>query len=270
MYDRRSQRRGFAVSRQAHYKRFRLFEHDGGTVASISFRRQNRTGGPSFAGGTGKGIEQHQHSCSACRMSTENEVQHIMTQSTDPLISRADLLYAKGRCDEAVDLLTDSLARNPSQADVVTRLAEFLIDSGWHARALEFLKNINADENNGRALLLRGLCHEALENFSCAEDIADQLLAQERQRPNALALKARIAVESQENDKAERLFQEAITCDPGCGMAWYGRACLRRQQGDIHAYHTFIKKAFLALPQSKEISIAFHENGTCNRRPSAD
>jgi glycosyltransferase involved in cell wall biosynthesis len=44
-------------------------------------------------------------------------------------------------------------------------------------------------------------------------------------------------------------------------MAWYGRACLRRQQGDIHAYHTFIKKAFLALPQSKEISIAFHENG---------
>jgi len=184
-----------------------------------------------------------------------------MTQTTDSLISRADLLYAKGRCDEAVDLLADSLARNPSQGNVVTRLAEFLIDSGWHARALEFLKNINTDENDGKALLLRGLCHEALQNFACAEDIADQLLAQERQRPNALSLKGCIAVKFKENDKAERLFQEAIACDHSCGMAWFGRACLRRQQGDIHAYHTFIKKAFLALPQSKEISIAFHEIG---------
>jgi tetratricopeptide (TPR) repeat protein len=157
--------------------------------------------------------------------------------------------------------LKDSLARNPSQADIVTRLAEFLIDSGWHARAFEFLKNTIADDNNARALLLRGLCQQALGNFSYAEDIADQLLSQERQRPNALALKALIAVGSQKNDKAERLFQEAIACDPGCGMAWYGRACLRRQQSDMHAYHTFIKKAFLALPQSREISIAFYENG---------
>jgi tetratricopeptide (TPR) repeat protein len=144
---------------------------------------------------------------------------------------------------------------------VVTRLAEFLIDSGRHARAFEFLKNAMADKNNARALLLRGLCHEASGNFSCAEDIADQLLAQARQRPNALALKARVAVGFQKYDKAERLFQEAIACDPGCGMAWYGRACLWRQQGDIHAYHTFIKKAFLALPQSREISIAFYESG---------
>ena len=141
-------------------------------------------------------MSQRPHPSPACRMSAENEIQQLcntMTQSADPLISRADLLYAKGRCDEAVHLLTDSLARNPSQADVVTRLAEFLIDSGWHARALEFLKNTNADENNVRALLLRGLCHEALGNFACAEDIADQLLAQDRQRANALALKARIA-----------------------------------------------------------------------------
>jgi tetratricopeptide (TPR) repeat protein len=185
----------------------------------------------------------------------------MMIQTSDSLISRADLLYAKGRCDEAVDLLTDSLARDPSQGDVATRLAEFLIDSGWHARALEFLKDTDADENNGWVLLLRGRCHEALGNFACADDLADQLLTQDRQRANALALKARVAVGSQEIDKAERLFQEAIVCDPGCGMAWYGRACLRRQQGDIQAHHTFIEKAFLALPQSKEISIAFHENG---------
>ena len=184
-----------------------------------------------------------------------------MTESAEPLIARADLIYAKGRCDEAVQMLTEHLARNPSQEDVVTRLAEYLMDSGWHARALEFLENGIAIQDNAYALLLRGVCHQALGNFSGAEDIADQLLAQNRQRPDALALKGFVAVASQKNDKAEWLFQEAITCDPGCDMAWYGRARLRRQQGDIQDYNAFIKKAFLAHPQSKEISIAFYEGG---------
>ena len=92
-----------------------------------------------------------------------------MAESAEPLIARADLIYAKGRCDEAVGLLTESLARNPAQADIVTRLAEILMDSGWHAQALEFLENINADENNARALLLRGLCHYALGIFLVPE-----------------------------------------------------------------------------------------------------
>jgi tetratricopeptide (TPR) repeat protein len=194
-------------------------------------------------------------------MPAENEIQQLcntMTQSADSLISRADLLYAKGRCDEAVQLLTDSLARSPSQADIVTRLAEFLIDSGWHARALEFLKNTNAAANNARALLLRGLCHEALGNFS---DIAAHLLAQVRHCANALALKARIAAGANATDTSERLFHEAVTCDPDCGMAWHGLACLRRQQGDPQAYHASVRKAFLVLPESREIAIAFHDSG---------
>ena len=157
--------------------------------------------------------------------------------------------------------MTDSLARNPSQGDIATRLAEFLIDSGWHERALEFLKNTIADENNAWALLLRGLCHEALGHFSRAEDIADQLLAQDRLCANALALKARIAAGSNETDTSERLFHEAVACDPDCGMAWYGLACLRRQQGDTQAYHASVKKAFLILPESREIAIAFHDGG---------
>jgi tetratricopeptide (TPR) repeat protein len=183
----------------------------------------------------------------------------------------ADLLYAKGRSDEAVELLTDSLARNLTQADVVTRLAEFLVDSGRHASALEILKKSISDENNPWALLLRGICLEALGNFSCAEDIADQLLAQDRQRPYALSLKARIAVGEQKNDKAERLFLEAITYDPGCGMAWYGLACLRRHQGDTRAYFDYAKKAFLCSPASRDIAIAFHEGSlTVQKFPQAE
>ena len=44
-------------------------------------------------------------------------------------------------------------------------------------------------------------------------------------------------------------------------MAWHGLACLRRQQGDPQAYHASVKKAFLVLPESREIAIAFHDSG---------
>jgi len=183
-----------------------------------------------------------------------------MKNAVDAFIGKADLLYARGCCDEAVALLTDSLQRNPTQADVVLRLAEFLVDSGLHSRALEILNRRLLDESNPRTLLLRGLCHEALGNISCAENLADQLLAQNCQLPDALSLKARIAVGAKKSDQADRLFQEAIACDPACGLAWYGLACLRRQQGDTTAYFDFARNAFLCSPASRDIAIAFHES----------
>jgi tetratricopeptide (TPR) repeat protein len=155
--------------------------------------------------------------------------------------------------------LTDTLAHDPTQASGVVRLVEILIDSGWHAQALELITNNISDGVNPYVLFLRGICLEALGNFHFAEDIADQLIAQDRQKANALVIKARIALDSQKNDLAERLFQEAIACDSGCGMAWHGLACLRRQQADAQAGFEFARKAFLCSPASREIAIAFHE-----------
>jgi tetratricopeptide (TPR) repeat protein len=184
----------------------------------------------------------------------------MTTQPSDPIIARADLLYAKGCCDEAVGLLTDHLARHPAQDEVAIRLVEFLVDSGLYTRALEILNNAVSNEISPRALLLRGHCHEALGDFPRAENVADRLIAQERLRPDALALKSRIAAGSQKNEIAERLLQEAIACGPGCGMAWHGRASLRRKQGDARAYFESARKAFLCSPESRDIAIAFHES----------
>ena len=51
------------------------------------------------------------------------------------------------------------------------------------------------------------------------------LLAQDRHCADALALKARIAAGANATDTSERLFHEALACDPDCGngLAW---ACL--------------------------------------------
>ncbi len=95
-----------------------------------------------------------------------------MGQFADPIIARADLLYAKGRCDEAVELLTDTLAHDPTQASGVVRLVEILIDSGWHAQALELITNNISDDVNPYVLFLRGICLEALGNFHFARSHA--------------------------------------------------------------------------------------------------
>ena len=143
-----------------------------------------------------------------------------MGKFDDPIIARADLLYFKGRCDEAVELLTDTLASKPTQVDIVTRLVEILIDSGWHAQALEFIQNNIADDINPYVLLLRGICLEALGDFTFAEDIADQLITQDRQKSNALAIKARIAVVSQRTIWPNDSFRKRLHAI--LDAAWHG------------------------------------------------
>jgi len=59
---------------------------------------------------------------------------------------------------------------------------------------------------------------------------------------------------------------EAVECDPGCARAWYGYACLRRQQGDLQAYFNLSKKAFECSPESRDIALAFHESSLIVQR----
>ena len=195
-----------------------------------------------------------------------------MGQFPDPIIARVDLLYSKGRCDEAVELLTNTLAHNPTQADRVIRLVELLIDSGWHAQALEFILNNISGDTNPYVLFLRGICLEALGNFPFAEDIADQLIAQDRQNTNALVIKARIALASQKNRRSPSdFFKKRSYAIPDA--AWPGMAlrCLRRQQGDAQACFEFARKAFLCSPASREIAITFHEGSVIvHKLPQAE
>jgi tetratricopeptide (TPR) repeat protein len=190
----------------------------------------------------------------------------MTTESAGPIIQRADEDYFRGRCDDAIMLLTDFIARTPGHEGAVIRVAELLIDSEKHARALEFLKLIHAVEDNQRAFYLCGICEEALGDFETAERIADRIIAQKGRDPYALALKARIAAGYRQTVAAEQLLAEAITSDPECGMAWYGLAGLRRQQDDAHAHFELTQKAFRCLPESREIALAFHESSLSVQR----
>jgi glycosyltransferase involved in cell wall biosynthesis len=195
----------------------------------------------------------------------------MKTESAGPVIQRADAYYFQGRCDDAIMLLADFIARTPIHEDAAIRAAELLIDSERYAQALEFLNNLNVAEPNPCASYLLGFCHQALGDLDAAERIADGMIAQKGRGALALVLKARIASFHRRTLVVEELLAEAVGCDPGCGIAWHDYAGLRRQKGDLQEYFNFAKKAFACAPESREISRAFHESSLAAQRlPEAE
>jgi len=189
-----------------------------------------------------------------------------MTESADSVIQRADADYFQGRCDDAIRLLAEFIARTPDSDIAVIRAAELLIDSERHERAMEFLKRIPAVETDLRTAHLCGVCHQALGNIDAAARIADQILAEKGRDAFALVLKARTAALHGKTNEVERLLAEAIESDPRCGIAWHDYAGLRRQQGDTDACFHLAAKAFACTPESRAVVTAFHENALAFQR----
>lgn len=183
-----------------------------------------------------------------------------MPPNADDLISKADALYAAGSCDEAVDLLAHACAEGGSETGALTRLIELLVDSERYERALVMMDNAVLADASARLLLLRAICFEALGDPAAAETIVQELLEKNERHAEALALKGRLALRSKQYAVAETVLEAAITCDRGCGIAWYGLACLQRQRGETQAAFDLLKKAFLCSPECRTIAIDFHES----------
>lgn len=190
----------------------------------------------------------------------------MMAESADSVIQRAEAHYFQGRCDDAIRMLADFIARSPDSVAAVICAAELLIDSDRHARALEFLDKIKADRMDPRAAYLHGVCRHALGDVDAAAGIADRILAEKGRDALALVLKARTAAFHGKADEVERLLAEAVECDPGCGIAWHDYAGLRRQQGEAEASFQLAATAFACAPESRAVATAFHESALASQR----
>ncbi len=187
-------------------------------------------------------------------------------KTQNSIVKRANELYAAGRCDEAVDLLSAALTHDGVTAGIRERLAELLIDSDRHGSALQVLQNFALSDDNPSVSLLRAICHEALGEPAAAENIADELLRNKQVRADALALKGRLALSSKQLQQAETFFKEAIDCSQGSGMAWHGVAALLRQQQDEKGFFESLRNAFRCSPESRDIAISFHDVSADARR----
>jgi tetratricopeptide (TPR) repeat protein len=177
----------------------------------------------------------------------------------ESITERAEQLYAMGRCDQAVAVLTEELDTNVGQPEIVGCLAELLIDSGEYSSALKFLEAAGGGELENELLFLIGICLEALGDRASAGTVADRLLSIEGQRCHGLVIKARFAVRSGDPNLARKLFEEAIASDTGCGRAWFGLGTILREGDGVAESLTCFENAFKASPNSREILLALHE-----------
>jgi hypothetical protein len=98
-----------------------------------------------------------------------------MTTPEHGIVSRADALYNIGQCEQAVSLLTTTLEKDSSRADILIKLCEILIDSNQQQRVLRLLTDSCIDDPSGHLNMLRGICNEMLGNLQETEKIAEKL-----------------------------------------------------------------------------------------------
>jgi len=175
------------------------------------------------------------------------------------LIDHADLLYHMGKCDEAVELLSEFYRSHRKTHAVMVRLAELLVDSGHYQRALELLDGKDMGDGDGHILSIVGFCHEALRNKRKAEEAAEKLLSFDGQRANAFTLKAMLALQFGDEERAEKLFHQAIECDSSCAWALLCLGQFLGNRGEVEAGIDYLEKAFRIMPSSRPIALAFHE-----------
>ncbi len=176
--------------------------------------------------------------------------------SEDPRL-RADLLYQKGKCDEAVDVLIAAIENTPEQDQLYLSLAKILIDSEQFSSAQDILRRLPDRSDDPRKSVLWGYCLEGLARYRDAERVVDAVLRTDPQMPPALNLKGVLAYRQGAAGRASAFFQQAIDRDQEYGEPYANLATLRWEQ-DQAAALTLYEKAFACSPTARQIAITYH------------
>jgi tetratricopeptide (TPR) repeat protein len=187
-----------------------------------------------------------------------------MMMSESRLAEKARVLYCMGRCPEAIHSLSNAYEKAPSQATLAKLLVEFLIDSEQPQAAIKVIQKATLSNERAIPAVLSGLCYLALGDMANAEKVAFGMLPHDP--ANALVLQARIALRASQLDQAEQLLRRALSCDPGCGRAWQGMGQIYRVRKEPGASLECFEKAFRIHPDSREITLAFHEMALTSAR----
>jgi len=182
-----------------------------------------------------------------------------MSKHEPTIIERAEILYSMGRCDQAVNMLTQAIEAGSVGHEAHAKLAEFLIDSERYEDALKVLQEADSDPIDIDCIYLSGICHEALGDIPSAQKSAYKLFEVDHQNAYGFVIKGRIAARSGDSILAETCFQDALCRNPRCGVAYVGLGYLGREAGNHATSLDWFEKAFQSCPFSREITLAFHE-----------
>ena len=175
------------------------------------------------------------------------------------IISRAEALYHRGQCDEAVDLLLAASQELSNNHKLRLKLVELLIDSEQFADAETVLQEIPALNIGDDLVALIGRCQVGMGKFAEAIQTAQQLLESDRYRPLAHHIIGMAAYYAGNLNSAEVSFEKAIEIDHGFGEAYQYLGLVNRQKGRPGEALRLMRAGFDRAPTARYVVLTYHK-----------
>ncbi|MBP7529951.1 MAG: glycosyltransferase, partial [Syntrophorhabdaceae bacterium] len=167
--------------------------------------------------------------------------------------------YGKGRLNEAVQAIMEGIKYTPEDGDLYYCLAEILLDAKLYDQAMEAMESLPENEKDSlRALEMLGYCSFYLGLAEEAGNYADRALSLSGDSTRTLDLKGLLAMASEDRQKAEAFFRQAIATDPCFANAYVNLGVLKwHGNGGTEALN-LIEKGFILSPDTTDFSATYH------------
>jgi tetratricopeptide (TPR) repeat protein len=194
--------------------------------------------------------------------------EHRMNRIRHPgeVAARAEAIYHRGKCDEAIDLLMAAASQLPEDRQLPLKLAQLLMDSDQFADALSVLEKIPADNNGLDVVALRGLCQAGMDDCDKALQSANQLQASDRHQVDASLLQGMIAFRRGDDVSAEKLLRAAVGLDPRCAEAHHYLGLVKKRNGRLADALASLHTGFRLAPTTRGIVLAYHNEVVAQSR----
>ena len=171
---------------------------------------------------------------------------------------KAEEYFQRQEIDAAITTLIDSIKYLPDFKEIYIRLTEILIDSERFNEALDTLGSAPDDgRQDPRWHVLNGYCKEGIGLHAEALKHADDARALSAKSSLAHNLRGRLADKDGQTEVARSCFEQAIECDPGCGISYTNLGTLQWTTGDKDSIDLF-EKGFLLAPTMPDSISLYH------------
>lgn len=167
--------------------------------------------------------------------------------------------YGKGLLNEAVQAIMEGIKYTPENGDLYYCLAEILLDAKLYDQAMEALESLPENEKGSlHALEMLGYCSFYLGRAEEAGNYAARALALSGDSVRALDLKGLLALASEDREKAEAFFRQAITTDPCFADGYINLGVLKWHGNGGAEALDLIEKGFILSPDTTDFSATYH------------
>ncbi len=166
--------------------------------------------------------------------------------------------YHLGRLNRAVDLYLEAIRFVPSEPKTYHEMAEMLIQTRNFKEALDVLREIPEEKQDGKTWVLTGFAKEGLNDDAEARDLADRVRHMPLWAAEALNLRGILAYKEGTLEEAASFFRQAMEADPSYGEAYTNLGVVKWKEGPGGEALRLLEKGFILAPHVADVANLYH------------